>query len=61
MFSDALLFAMSASSGLIESGVVTGNETQFLFSDGDMRDSDADLVNRPAIGKHVIPCSIKFL
>ena len=54
-------FVMSASRGLIESGAVSGNGTQFLFSDVDVRESDADLFHRPALGKYSIPSSIKLL
>ena len=42
---------MSTTRGLIESGAVSGNETQFVFSDDDVRTSDADNVHRPALGK----------
>ena len=37
---------MSHSRATIDSGLVSGNETQFVFSEGDMRHSDADDVRR---------------
>ena len=42
---------MSTSRGRIESGAVSGNETQFLFSEGDVRDCETNnRVVRPALG-----------
>ena len=35
----------------------SGHETQFLFSEGDMRQSDADEIRQPAFGKSFIPQS----
>ena len=44
-------FAMSTSRGRIDSVAVSGNETQFAFSEGDIRDSETDnRVVRPAPG-----------
>ena len=44
-------FAMSTSRGRIDPGAVSGNETQFAFSDGDVHDSETDnRVARPALG-----------
>ena len=49
---------MSTSRGLSESGAVSGNAAHFLFSDGDVRESDADIIPRPALGKFAFPNSI---
>ena len=38
-----------------DAGALSGNETQFVFTEDDMRDSDADLVNRLALGNSFIP------
>ena len=44
-------FAMSTFRGRIDPGAASGNETQFAFSDGDVRDSETDnRVVRPAPG-----------
>ena len=44
-------FAMSTSRGRIDPGAVSGNETQFAFSEGDVRDSETDYrVDRLAPG-----------
>ena len=43
-----------------DTGVLSGNETQYLFSEGDVRDSDADLISRPARGLSIIPKSFKL-
>ena len=40
----------------------SGNDTQFLFSEGDVRESDADaLAVQPVAGRFIIPRSIKLL
>ena len=50
------------SSRRVEPGFRSGNETQFLFSERDIRQSDADaLISQPTASKFVIPRSIKFL
>ena len=42
---------MSTSHGRIDPGAVSGNKTQFAFSDGDVRDSETDnRIVRPALG-----------
>ena len=42
--------------------VQSGHETQYLFSEGDIRESDADpLVSQPNVGKFIIPLSVKLL
>ena len=42
---------MSTFRGRIDPGAVSGNETQFAFSDGDVRDSETDnRVVQPAPG-----------
>ena len=38
-----------------------GNETQYLFSEGDIHPSDADVVRQPATGECVIPRSFELL
>ena len=49
-------FAMSTSRGRIDPGAVSGNETQFAFSEGDVRDSESDnRIVRPAPGWFAIP------
>ena len=52
---------MSAGRGRDESGAVSGHETHFVFSDGDLRASDTDLVRRSALGGFLIPRSIRLL
>ena len=52
---------MSDSRGFIDSGLVSGNETQFVFSEGDMRHSDADEVRRTTASEYIIPFLIKLL
>ena len=50
------------SSRRVESGFQSGHETQFLFSEGDIRESDDDpLLSQPVVGKFVIPRPIKLL
>ena len=44
-----------------ESGFQSGHETQFLFSEGDIQESDVDPGSRPALGKSLFPLSIKLL
>ena len=39
----------------VDPGAQSGHETQFLFSEGDMRDSDADLIDQPTLGMQFIP------
>ena len=44
-------FAMSSFRGRIDPGAVSGNETQFVFSEADVRDSKTDnRIVRPAFG-----------
>ena len=51
-----------ASSRRIDSGVQSGNDTQYLFSEGDVQESDADRSAVPPVaGKFTIPCSFKLL
>ena len=53
-----LLFVMDSRPPTISSvdpGAQSGHETQFLLSDGEVRDSDADLVNRQVLGKFSYP------
>ena len=42
-------------------GAQGGNETQYLFSEGDIHPSDADVVRNPATGECVITRSSKLL
>ena len=43
-------------------GFQSGHETQFLFSEADIRESDADPPTvQPNAGKFVVPQSIKLL
>ena len=49
-------------SSRVESGFQSGHETQFVVSDADIRESDADPpVVRPSAGKFVVPQSFKLL
>ena len=52
---------MSHSCGFIDSSLVSGNKTQFVFSEGDMRHSDADEVRRATASEFIIPFPIKLL
>ena len=46
----------------VESGFQSGHETQFLFSEADIRESDADPSTvQPIAGRFVINQSIKLL
>ena len=49
------------SSRRVESGFQSGHETQFVFSEGDIHQSDVDPGSRPALGKSLFPLSIKLL
>ena len=40
----------------VDLGAQSGHETQFLCSEGDVRDSDPDFVNRPLLGEFFYPC-----
>ena len=44
-----------------DTGARSGNETQFVFSEGDIYQSDGDIVRRQATGEFVIPRSFKLL
>ena len=44
-----------------DTGAQSGNDTQFLFSEGDIYHSDGDVIRRQATGKFVIPRTIKLL
>ena len=43
-----------------DTGAQSGNETQFVFSEGDIYQSDGDIVRRQATGGFVIPRTIKL-
>ena len=43
------------SSRRVGSGFQSGHETQFLFSEKDVRDSEADFVDQSTLGKQLIP------
>ena len=43
-----------------DAGAQSGNETQFVFSEEDVRDSDADQVNRVALGNSLSPFPLSF-
>ena len=55
------MFAMFAPRGFTDSGLVSDNETQFVFSEENLRHSDADEVRRSAVGEFTIPLSIRLL
>ena len=44
-----------------DAGAQSGNETQYLFTEGDVRDIETDLFSRPVPGKLLFPLSFKFL
>ena len=44
----------------LDTGAQSGNETQFVFSEGDIYPSDADVARRPATGEFVVPHSFKL-
>ena len=43
-----------------DTGAQSGNETQFLFSEGDIHPSDADIARRQTTGEFVIHRSFKL-
>ena len=56
-FPDSLLFAMSSSPGTppaIDPGAQSGHETQFAFSESDLRHIDADNVHLVTPGTFII-------
>ena len=55
LFFRLLLKKKRMSSRRVESGFQSGHETQFVFSEGDIHESDADLDRRPALGRIFIP------
>ena len=61
LFFRLLLKKKRMSSRRVESGFQSGHETQFVFSEGDIHESDADLDRRPALGRILFPLSIKLL
>ena len=61
LFQIAIERKKKMSSRRVESGFQSGHETQFLFSEGDIRESDADPDSRPALGISLLPLSIKLL
>ena len=44
-----------------DTGAQSGNETQFVFSEGDIYQSDGDVIRRQATGELILPRSIKLL
>ena len=51
-----------ASSRRVDSGMKSGNDTQYLFAEGDVQGSDADHSAVPLVaGKFTIHCSFKLL
>ena len=63
LFSDSLLFVMDGDqvSSRYDPGAQSGNETNFVFSETDVRHSDADEVRRVVAGEFIISQSIKLL
>ena len=62
LFSRLLLKKQMSSPRSVENGFQSGHETQFLFSEADIRESDADPSTvQPNAGKFVVPQSIKLL
>ena len=56
-----LLKKQMSSPRRVESGFQSGHETQFLFSEADIRESDADPSTvQPNAGKFVVPQSVKL-
>ena len=39
----------------VDPGAQNGHETQYMFSEGDMRQSDADDIRPRAVGEYFIP------
>ena len=39
----------------VDPGAQSGHETQYVFSEGDMRQSDADDIRPRAVGEYFIP------
>ena len=56
-------FAMNRRSSSVrhDAGTQSGNETQYLFTEGDVRDSETDLFSQPVPGKLIFPLSFKLL
>ena len=44
-----------------DTGAQSGNETQFMFSEGDIYQSDGDIIRRQATGGLILPRTIKLL
>ena len=44
-----------------DTGAQSGNETQFVFSEGDIYQSDGDVIRRQATGELILPRSIELL
>ena len=44
-----------------DAGAQSGNETQFVFSEGDIYQSDGDIDRRQATGGLILPRTIKLL
>ena len=57
-----LLFVMDQETprSRLDAGAQSGNETQFVFSEGDIYPSDADIVRRHATGEFGVPHSFKL-
>ena len=43
-----------------DAGAQSGNETQYLFTEGDVRDSETDFFSRQVPGKLIFPCPLSF-
>ena len=61
VFPDFLLFMMSGARRLVDLGAQSGNETQFVFSEGDVCQSDADDIRQLPTSRFIIPSSCKLL
>ena len=45
----------STTSPVVDPGAQSGHESQFVFSEGDVRQSHADDIRVPTIGRFIIP------
>ena len=43
-----------------DTGAQSGNETQFVFSEGDIYQSDGDIIRRQATGGLILPGPLSF-
>ena len=63
VFSDPSCFFLDQNPPSLQrdTGAQSGNETQFVFSEGDIYQRDGDVIRRQATGELILPRSIKLL